>query len=387
VRVLFFHAYAHQYAGAQRVTELLARALPDRGFRARVVLPAPGPFLDRLRAAGIDVRLVAAPRIWARYGRELEGPRLLPALAALPGYWLTLAGALRRWRPSIVHCNDHRGLLLAGPAARLAGIPLVWHVHGAYAAPLLDLLGILLASRVLVVSRATLASLPLLARFSQRVRILANGLPPEAFDRESFTATTSNSPGRIPPGDGLGSKLVICAARINPDKGLDVLLEAAARLRSRIHDARFEILGGLQSGYEHHAAELEKLRHERGLLDMVVFRGFIQQPRPLIAAADVYVQPSRAEPFGLGVLEAMALGVPVIASRAGGLVDIVEDEVSGLLVPPGDPAALSAAIQRLLGDRELARRLGEAGRQRALRQFSLDRMLDRLIATYSEVLE
>src|SRR6266487_4458018 len=164
---MFFHAYPHQYAGAQRVTHVIAKELQTRGYETRVVTPADGPFVGRLHDDGIGTQAVGAPAVWTRYGGALEGPLAAPALATLPVYWLKLSRAIGAWRPSILHCNDHRGVLLAGPAARLARVPVVWHVHGAYPSKPINLLGGTLAARVLVVSAATLAEMPVLNRFGR----------------------------------------------------------------------------------------------------------------------------------------------------------------------------------------------------------------------------
>src|SRR5687768_15140817 len=118
--VTFFHAYPHRYGGAQRFTHTVAKELPGLGYQTQVITPADGPFVRRLQADGVEVRVVPAAQVWTRYGHALEGPLALPALGMLPRYWVKLARVLLRLRPTLVHCNDHRGLLLAGPAARLA---------------------------------------------------------------------------------------------------------------------------------------------------------------------------------------------------------------------------------------------------------------------------
>ena len=95
MKVMFFHAYPHQYAGAQRVVELLTQGLSRHGVQSWVTLPDEGPFPDRLREKGIEVRVVSGPRLWRRYGRALEGPMAAPALGVLPSYWLRLARAIK----------------------------------------------------------------------------------------------------------------------------------------------------------------------------------------------------------------------------------------------------------------------------------------------------
>jgi glycosyltransferase involved in cell wall biosynthesis len=374
-RVLFFHAYPSRYAGAQRVTHMLARELNAQGYPTRVLTPDDGPFVARLKADAIDARSVSAPAIWARYGRGLEGPRAVPALAALPAYWLKLARAIRAWRPRVLHCNDHRGLLLAGPAARLAGVPLVWHIHGAYTAPALDLLGGLLAARILVVSRALLVELPVLHRFLGKVEVLHNGIPLQS----------AHAGWRVAPSARAERRRVVCAARIHPDKGLDVLIRATSPLRERFPDLEVQIAGAVQDGYEWYARSLEWLRASLGLQETVQMLGYLDDLVPCLTAAAAYVQPSRREPFGLGVLEAMALGVPVVTTRIGGLDEIVEHGLSGLKVAADDPTALTAALGDILAAPVYAARLGARGRARVERDFGLHVMVARLLQVYRQV--
>ena len=128
--------------------------------------------------------------------------------------------------------------------------------------------------------------------------------------------------------------------------------------------------------------ELADLR-ARSSCDHVRFVGYREEAASLVSALDVLVVPSRYEGFGLAAAEAMLLGVPVVASRTGGLEEVVGD--SGMLVPPEDPAALAAAILDLERDVEHRARLGVAGRERALRRFGVERMAEETVAAYARV--
>lgn len=376
MRILFFHAYPHQYAGAQRLTQALARELMSRGHTVLVVIPDDGPFADRLRRAGVPTEIVRAPNGLKRYGRQLEGARGLAALPLLPGYWRRLRREIRAWHPDVVHVNDHRGALLAVPAARFARIPVVWHLHGPYKSTVLTLLGGVLSQRIVVVSEATRADQPGLEHFAGKTTVVHNGL---------LTGTAS------PRGDAAaelpfesGRPLVVTGARLHPDKGIDVLLRAAELLRRSHPRVRVVVAGAPQPGYEKHHAELLTLRRELDLEQTVEFCGLVDDPSALWRRADVYVQPSRREPFGLGVLEAMSVGTPVVATDAGGLAEVIEPGVSGLQVPSESPDELAAAITRLISDRELAARLGASGAERSRTTFSKERMVGRMLDVYAE---
>src|SRR5439155_16686868 len=144
----------------------------------------------------------------------------------------------------------------------------------------------------------------------------------------------------------------------------------------RVPEARFYVVGALladpvtavQVGDER--GRLERLAAELGARERISFTGVRRDVPTVMAGLDVFVLASHAEPFGLVVLEAMALGVAVVATGAGGPAEVVEPGVSGLLVPPRDPPALAAAIERLAGDPELRRRLGSGGDERGRRGFT-----------------
>jgi glycosyltransferase involved in cell wall biosynthesis len=184
--------------------------------------------------------------------------------------------------------------------------------------------------------------------------------------------------------DGTGPVLFV--GRLVERKGVAHLVEAIARLAGGSVGPRLEIVG---DGPER--TGLEALAQRLGVADRVVFRGKIPpaELQASYARAAVCVLPSvldaRGDTEGLGVvlLEAMNHGTPVIASRIGGIPDIVEDGVSGLLVPPGDADALAAALRRLRDDPALARRLGEAGRRRLREQFSWPAIVQRWLDLYT----
>jgi hypothetical protein len=370
MRIAFFHAYPHHFAGSQRLTAAIATDLLSRGHDVRVFLPSSGMFEDELIRRSVPVTVVPAPVVWRQYGRALEGRLAVPALALLPAYWLRLWRAFRRWRPDVIHCNDHRGILLGGPPSRLVGRPVVWHVHGQYDSCALSLFAGAFASRILVVSEAMRRAQRGLARFAEKTEVLHNGL---VGGTDLLQATSR--PVQPP--------VVLTGARIHPDKGLDVLLRAAAIVWKSFPDVRFHIAGDTQPGYEGYRRQLEELRAALGVDGVVTFLGSVDNPGEAWAGATVYVQPSRREPFGLATLEAMALGIPVVASAADGLTEVVEAGETALVVEPGDPVSLAVAIEQLLESPHRREQLGRAGRTRVERLFTGERMVDRLVEIYA----
>jgi glycosyltransferase involved in cell wall biosynthesis len=206
---------------------------------------------------------------------------------------------------------------------------------------------------------------------------------PSIADRSSAIANGLDDPtAPLPLPDG--PPLVLGVGRLSQEKGFDVLLRAFAEVHGSAPDARLLLAGrGLEEG------QLVALARELGIAEAVEFAGWVpvaEMPALLDRAAVVAV-PSREEGFGLTALEASLRARPVVATRVGGLPEVVEDGVTGTLVAVDSPGELASAIGTLIGDRDRAARLGRAGRDRAQRLFSEDRHLrehaelyDRLIA-------
>jgi glycosyltransferase involved in cell wall biosynthesis len=173
---------------------------------------------------------------------------------------------------------------------------------------------------------------------------------------------------------------LICVARLRAQKNHRVLIDALVHVRKEIPDVRLLLVG---DGEQRTAIE-EQIRR-CGLADCVELLGSVDNVWPLLARAHVFVLPSAYEPLGISVLEAMAAGLPVVASAVGGLREIVEDAVTGRLVPPGDANALSLALIELLRDRETASEMGRRGRE-AAEHYRVQRTLDRYRLHYDRLL-
>lgn len=366
-RVAFYDDHPYDDAGAARWTRTVATALSGRGWRVSIVFPHEGAAASAARSDGLPVVIAATPQPLRRYGSELSLPGRARAGAALPGYWWALGATLGRLA-DVVHVNDHRGLLLAAPAARLRGLTLVWHVHSAHPSVALNRLGTTLAHRVAVPATAVPGACPGLPRS-------AVVLPPVVEERW-FAAE---------PRPPVGPPLVVSVGRLHPVKRFDVLLRAAAELLRRGHTFRVVIAGGPQAGHEHHAQELRSLRESLGLATVVALPGQVPDVAALLREATVYVQSSAFETAGLAALQAMAAGLPLVATDVGGLGELVRDGTTGWPVPPGDATALADALEAALRDPDRRSRYGQAGRRRA-RGYSVAAATDLLETLYRELL-
>jgi glycosyltransferase involved in cell wall biosynthesis len=174
---------------------------------------------------------------------------------------------------------------------------------------------------------------------------------------------------------------ICCIGRLSREKGHRTLLRAMSTVVRSVPEARLQICG---DGPERSA--IVRRAEANGLAENVVLLGFVQDVRPLLAAADVFVMPSLSEGLGVAVLEAMAMGKPVVTTDAGGLPEAVSEGETGMVVPAGDAEALAEAMTALLENPMHAREMGLAGRQRALSHFDRPRIVDRVVAHYEEAL-
>jgi glycosyltransferase involved in cell wall biosynthesis len=176
--------------------------------------------------------------------------------------------------------------------------------------------------------------------------------------------------------------LVVTVARLAAEKGIELWIDAVAQIKKILPDVRFVVVGeGPRK------QDILSRMADRGVTEMVFLVGFRSDATDWIAAGDLFVLPSPAEPFGLVLLEAMALGKPVVACGAAGPLDIITDGSDGVLAAPDSATALAEAVLGLLGDPRRADRIAEAGKATFNRRFTADRMADELMKVYRFALE
>jgi glycosyltransferase involved in cell wall biosynthesis len=314
--------------------------------------------------------------------------RAVSPLADMSALW-QLTRVIRRARPDIVHTHTSKAGFLGRLAARMVGVRRIVHTpHGhvfyGYYGP--------------VATRAFIALERLAARFTERIIVLTDaeasqhlavgvGRPeqfvtiPSGVDLERVQAASVSGP-RVRRDLGIPGNTPVLGAvsRLVPVKGLQHLIAAMPEILRRCPGTHLAIAG---EGEER--ATLEAQVKSLGLAPWVHFLGYRDDAEAVIAALSVFVLPSLNEGMGRALVTAMALGVPVVATRVGGVPEVVEDGRQGLLVPPADAAALVKAVCDLLQDRSRAEAMGAAGRARAP-LFSIQVMVERHATLYREVM-
>ena len=278
-----------------------------------------------------------------------------------------LAKLLQTWGADIVHTHNERPLIYAAPAARLARVPRVIHTKHGRAVGNTRRQNMLIGLTARLVDRFVCVSddcaelaieqgVP-----AARVLALRNGIDTQQF---AFAGPCPDGPAVI-------------VARLCPEKDHATLLHAVSIVIRDAPDFRLQIAGAGPA-----LTDLRQLAEELHLTDHVQFLGVVRDVPAILEQARVYVLSSSSEGISLTLLEAMARGLPVVATRVGGTPEVVADGVNGLLVPPRDPAALAAALLRLHRDAEFARRMGSAGRRQVEQRFDIRRMIARYERLY-----
>ena len=355
MRIVHLESGRHLYGGALQV-RYLTQGLTAAGHDSILVCPR-GSAIAR---AGAEARIAALPM-----GGELDA-----------GLALRLWHLLLRVKPDLLHVHSRRGAdLWGGIAARLAGVPAVitrrvdnpearWLARSKYR----------LYRRVIAISPAIAELLQAAGVPPARIALV-----PSAVDSARFHPAAAD--GRLRREFGLAADmpLVGMIAQFIPRKGHLELLEAVERIRDRIPRTRFVFFG--QGPLR---ARIEQACRQRTLTERVIFADFREDLERLLPELAVVVHPAAMEGLGVSLLQAAAAGVPVVAYAVGGLPLAVADGVTGRLVARGDAAGLAQALLELLQNPAGARRLGEAGRQRVLADFSIEAMVRRYIAIYRQ---
>jgi len=367
--VLYFITKA-TWGGAQRYVCDLALAAHSAGDQVAVAYGTPGRLVEELDAAGI--RSIPLSGV----GRDVSIVRDLRAL-------YRLVALLKRERPDVLHTNSSKAGGLGALAGRFARVPrIVFTAHGwawnegrplwqkviiravAYAT-------VLFSHQTICVSNAMRKDARWMLGLQHKLVVVKNGVRvPTFFEREAARAQLAP---QAPHGTWIGM-----ISELHPTKRVEDAVEAMAILVRAHPDALLVVMGDGQE-----RTNLELLIHERGLDGRIVLAGFVEGGARYLHAFDMFLHAARSESFCLAVAEAGLAALPVVATRVGGIPEIVESRKSGLLVPPLRPDLIAVALAEYFDDPERARAFGAALKERVTERFSLDRMVEETRRCYS----
>ena len=368
-RILYVIDRLQTLGGAESVLLRMTRELPKHGFDCAIVTLDPEPVVHTCFPCPVFV--VPLRRVASANGLRCAGQ---------------LIQIVRKQQPDIVQGFFETSDLWGGPLARLAGCPalissardmgfrLSPRHRNAY-----RLLQPFFSQVHAVADDVRRMCIEKLGFSPSKAHCVYNGLDLAAFDAERSSPVPPESLNLKPE-----ERVVLTVGNLRPVKGMDIFIEAAALLRDRFPHAVF-LIAGAPSEPEH-AAFLEQRIKDRDLQNAVRLIGPRSDVPRLLPLAEIYCQFSRSEGFSNALLEAMAAGLPCIATRTGGNPVLIEDGVTGVLVAPEDPAAAARSIAALFDEPARGRQLGAAARQTVQQRFTEEAMIARLIELYGRLL-
>lgn len=368
--VLFFHQSADLY-GSDRVLIWLLENMQRSVFHPIVLVPCDGPLRPVLKSLGVETHIVPLVKISRSM---LSGPGLLN----LPGQLFKSLLAIRR-----VLAGRNVGVVYSNTLAMLSGAiyswifrrPHVWHVHEIVIAPRLIALAFprivgLFADKVICNSHPTLQwLLSVKPQLKAKSSVIWNGIPPAPTSAQAEGVRWRELLGIAPD-----EVVITLIGRINRLKGQRLFVEAAAKLQNRGgKKLRFVIVGSAPAGQEYFLDELQECIGQSSVKEKILLCDFSSNVWPVWFGSDIAVVPStEPESFGLVAVEAMAAGKPVVASRLGGMMDIVVDGETGCLFEGGNAAEFAQKLDHLLDSSELRSTMGNSARERQQALFSAD---------------
>jgi glycosyltransferase involved in cell wall biosynthesis len=347
MKVALYEAYDGALFGNQRYITMLSRyfsGMPDAEFQ--VYLPSKRGLFSALTEDG------ACPRVAARRGH----------LHVV----LWLFRVLGDHGPDVILSNNHKSLLTILPAALLRRIPFVWYIKDSSSFLLADILCFLFAKRVLVISRESFLAKNRMLRkvFNNKVYVLPIGIYTSRF--------TGLSELKADPG-GIH---VLMVSSLVERKGVHIALDAMARLSENQAKIDLTIIGSTEDSPSDYVNRVRKQAQD---LSNVTMLNWSDNIPGILAQFDIVILPSFSEGTPRAIVEAMAAGRPVIATRVGGIPSLIEDGRTGLLIDAGNAASLAEAILKLSQSPELLRQMGQSARAHALLHHEFDRHMESLM--------
>lgn len=378
-------SFDNKVGGVDTAIMRLIHKLDPTRYRSIVAIPAQGPLVDDYEKIADQVKIIPINPIIRTYN-----PFILTKI--IFGFFISvwkLYRLIKAEEVDIVHTQMIL-VLTADIAARLAGVPCVHTVNSIWASPNEEVLWQLLArivyrlANIVQVRSNDIASMYIDEKgdLLKKVVLIHDGV-----DTEIFHPQNSGLEFREDIGIDKNNILVGTVARLHPQKGIESFLEAAQVVLHKRPDVRFVIVGdvSLESQIDYKVFLIEYAK-DLGIYEKVIFTGARSDVPHVMAGLDIFVLASVREAFGIVLIEAMATGKPVVATAAGGPLDIVDNNVTGLLVPPNDSTALAKAIVKLSDNLDLREKMGIAGRRRVEKLFSLDTEVYKTVQGYEALL-
>jgi glycosyltransferase involved in cell wall biosynthesis len=315
-------------------------------------VPSDGELASRLRSRGLNTLIVPIPPIRPWF--------IVQIISTLKAY----LSFFRKYQPSLLYANGSRAAFYAGIVGRLLRLPVLWHCRIIDPDPYLDPILCRLCHQIIANSEATAHRFKHV--FRSKTTILYNGV-----DLEWLSDRSSEQPEQIKK----DWKVILVVSQVSRNKRHDLIISSFERIAALQQDAHLVCVGPMDSSDHQWWSYIQNRTRESEFTDRIHWIGEVSDPRAWYRSAYMLVLASEKESFGRVLVEAMACGVPVIATETGGIPEIIRNGQDGILVPPGRDQEIADAMLRLLKDDLLRRRLSESSSERA-KSFSLPRLIE-----------
>lgn len=365
-RILYHYPFQQVDTGSPKVLIDMIRGLDRSVFEPLFVANGEGPLNDELSRHGVEI--FAHPVTPIGMAHPIDGLRRV----------VRFARALKQWRVDLVHVNDLGWNLDLIAAAALRRIPVIQHIHNASTINFKNFSRIL-TDRFFIVSNAQRKFVDGFDYIEDRVETLYNSVDVD----------------KVACGKSIRSDLGIAAdqtvigtiAQIRHTKGIDILLDTASRCLEKRDDLVFLVIGPAGRGHEDYAKEMRTRADGPEFSGRVRFLGSRSDIPDLLASMDVFFLPSRVEPFGIVVIEALAAGLPVVASHAGGISEIISEPEFGWLVEPNTVDSFVNTLHQVINLPDKGRSVGLCGRDSLEHRFSPEVIAAQLQSSYLDLLD
>ncbi len=375
INVLIFEPYPFNSEGGNQKTQSYILDLVDRDrFNLYLLSPFESLFIDKVRKNGIECIIVRPPERVLQYGGKALHDNIIGRFVSMLDmvrYNLQLVKVMRNKKINVIYSNCIRSVLCVGLAAKILRIQHLWYIKGELANPLLDHIGFFLADKILFFCEANKNDKypRLVEKYDKKVDVLKIGM-----DLDVIREVEKKDKAR------LEMELAICKNNINigyvgqlyPPKGVHYLIEAVGKIIKEFPLVRLYLIGDhVIDEYKSYKDDLMDVIRMWGLDKHVIFTGWRSDALEIVSLMDIMVHPSLSEGFGRAVLEAMALGKSVIATKVGGLRELIKNGENGYLVDTKNSGQIADRLSVLLKDRGLRDRMGKAARAAVFADYDI----------------
>ncbi|MDP2939657.1 MAG: glycosyltransferase [Candidatus Omnitrophota bacterium] len=358
--ILYVENFGDIIGGGQISLLNLLERLDKEKFEPIVVCPTEGSLVKRLKELNIEVKIIQM--------KSLKRFNISSFIKSVLG----LRKLIRDRNIDLIHANGSRACLYAGIAAKKKNVPLIWHVRVADSDALLDRFLAKLSTKIIAISNAVNNRFSWMKNREARVITIYNGI-----DLRKFNPSLTKSNIREELNFVQETPLVGTVGRLDWYKGHKYLLKAARIVVDNIPECHFLIVGEGEK-----RKKLESLTSQLKLNNNVIFTGYRDDIPEILASLDLFVLPSVSEGLGRSIVEAMAMERSVVATNVGGIPEVVQDKLTGILVLRKDTKAMANAIIDLLISKDKANKMGLVGRKRAEVMFDLDTNVKKIQQVY-----